>query len=173
MNMQHETEELKVAAGQNISRMCFVCGTDNHMGLHTQFLELEDGRLCALFTAQEEHQSYPGRVHGGVLSAIIDEVIGRTIQIKHPEVFGVTIELTVKFRKPVPYGVPLKVIAKLTKDTARSMEGEAELVLEDGSVAVQGWARYLKLSVDTISEGGLSDDDWFNDERPIPEKITI
>jgi uncharacterized protein (TIGR00369 family) len=153
--------------------MCFVCGKENHMSLNAQFLNLEDKRICALFQTTEEHQSYPGRVHGGVISAILDETIGRVIQCDDPDAFGVTIELNVKFRKPVPLGVPLRVIAWETKRTSRIFEGEGELLLEDGSVAAQATARYFNQEIQAIAEGDMLDTDWYEDDRIHPNNVTV
>jgi acyl-coenzyme A thioesterase PaaI-like protein len=171
--MKHETCEHQVDGAQNIARMCFVCGEENNMGLHAQFLELDDGRLVGEFTALDQHQSYPDRTHGGVISAILDETIGRALQVAHPEIFGVTLELHVKFRKPVPLNVPLKVIAEITKDTHRAFEGEGKLLLEDGSVAAEATARYLRLPVDHISEGGLTEENWRVDTRDLPKSVEV
>jgi uncharacterized protein (TIGR00369 family) len=153
--------------------MCFVCGTENSFGLHSQFLTLSDGRVCCLFTAREEHQGYPGRIHGGIISSVLDELIGRLLQVNDPNAFAVTIELNVKYRKPVPLGVELKAIAWTKAETARMLEGEAELYLPDGSVAIQARAKYLKLNIESIAPGGLPDSDWYADLRPVPEGIVL
>jgi len=171
--MKQEMSEVQVCSQQYISRMCFACGTENHFGLHTQFLELEDGRLCAIFTAQEQHQGYPGRIHGGVISAVLDEAIGRAIQIKQPDVFAVTIELNVRFRRPAPLNTPLRVITKITLDKGRVFEGEGALLLEDGTIAASATARYMKLDVKQISDTGLTSTEWFPDEREQPGSIVI
>ena len=60
-------------------------------------------RLVAIFTPEDIHQSYPGRLHGGIASTILDEAIGRAILMKDDNIWGVTLELNVKFKKPVPY----------------------------------------------------------------------
>ncbi|MDR0347270.1 MAG: PaaI family thioesterase [Coriobacteriales bacterium] len=166
--MRYEARETRVCNSQNISAMCLVCGTENSLGLHAQFLELEDGRLCAEFMTSEEHQSYPGRVHGGIVSAILDETIGRAIQITDPDMFGVTLELNVRFRKAVPLNEPLKVIAEITKRANRLFVGEGKLLLEDGSVAAEATARYYQMDASSIAEGGLTDENWFSDEREQP-----
>jgi uncharacterized protein (TIGR00369 family) len=169
--MRHETHEIGVSDAQKISSMCFVCGTDNPISLHAQFLELEDGRLYAEFVATDVHQSYPGRAHGGVISAILDEAIGRAVQVADPQIFGVTLELNVRFRKPVPLNVPLRVIAEITKHSNRLFVGEGKLLLEDGSIAADATARYLQMEVDSIAEGGLSDQDWHPDTRTLPPTV--
>jgi uncharacterized protein (TIGR00369 family) len=171
--MRYETHEAQVSDSQKVSSMCFVCGTNNPLSLRAHFLELADGRLCAEFVATDSHQSYPGRAHGGVISAILDETIGRAVQVANPEVFGVTLELNVRFRKPVPLNVPLKVIAQVTEHSKRLFAGEGKLLLEDGSVAADATARYLQVAIDTITEGGLTDQDWYPDPRPLPEHVTV
>ena len=80
-----------------------MCGLKNDFGIHTEFYELENNELVAIFTPGENHQSYPGRLHGGIASTILDETIGRAIMIENENIWGVTIELNVKFKRPVPY----------------------------------------------------------------------
>ena len=58
------------------SRMCFVCGMQNPIGLKIIF-EGDGERAWARFTASDEHQGYPGVLHGGITFALLDEVIGR------------------------------------------------------------------------------------------------
>lgn len=169
--MQQENSRIGVRDAQNISKMCLVCGEENPYSLRAQFLNLEDGRICAQFVANEVHQSYPGRVHGGIISAILDETIGRAVQVAQPQVFGVTIELNVRFRKPVPFGAPIKVIAQITEQKRRFFIGEGKLYLEDGSVAAQATGRYMQMDVDSIAEGGLNDDNWRVDTRECPDYI--
>jgi acyl-coenzyme A thioesterase PaaI-like protein len=171
--VKHELTEVEVTGLQPVSSMCLVCGEQNTLGLHTHFFELADGGVCALFEALEEHQSYPGRVHGGIISAILDETIGRAVQVEHPEVFGVTMELQVKFRLPVPLGVPLRVVAHLTKSTGMIFEGEGLLLLEDGSVAAQATARYAKQPTESIAQGGLTEQSWHPDTRERPKSVWV
>ena len=160
----------RVIAAQNISRMCMVCGTDNEAGLHARFFELENGELAGVFTPSENHQSYPGRLHGGLASTILDETIGRAINVADPEAWGVTIELTVKYRKPVPLDGEIIAHGRITRDAGRMFEGSGEIRLPDGSVAVEAKGRYLRLPIEKIAEGDM-DNDWFADERGLPETI--
>jgi len=61
---------------------------------------------AARFTGAEHHQSYPGRMHGGVITAVMDEAIGRAIMIKYGDsLWGGHAELTMRFRRPVPLDV--------------------------------------------------------------------
>lgn len=159
-----------VRAAQNVSRMCMVCGRENPAGLHARFFELDNGELAGVFVPREEHQGYPGRLHGGLASTILDEAIGRAINIADPAAWGVTVELTVRYRKPVPLGNEVHVLARITKDSGRLFEGAGEIRLSDGTVAVEASGKYLRLPIDKIAEGDF-DSEWFADDRPLPDSI--
>ncbi len=143
------------------SKMCFVCGMKNVAGLKAFFYELEDGSVMARFTPQDVHQSYPGRLHGGVAAAILDETIGRALMVKYGEtVWGVTAELRLRFHKAVPLGEELRVIGRITRDTRRIFEGEGELLLPDGTVAVSAYGKYIKLPLDQIADFDPEEQEW-------------
>ena len=121
-----------VKAKQQNSRMCFVCGLKNPAGLGASFYELDSGELLAMFTARDEHQSYPGRLHGGISTSILDETIGRAILTRtHGEIWGVTVEFTSRFKKPVPTDRPVRVIGRIVKEGSRIFEGTGEILLEE------------------------------------------
>ena len=146
---------------QNNSKMCFVCGINNSLGLKASFYELDNNELVAIFTPKDIHQSYPGRLHGGIASTILDETIGRAILIKDQNIWGVTLELNVKFKKPVPYDEELKVICKITNETSRTFQGEGKIVLPNGDIAVVAEGKYFKMSVDKITDADFTEDQWF------------
>ena len=153
--------------------MCTVCGTDNDRGLHAQFLELEGGELLGLFTPDQEHQGYPGRLHGGVATTILDEAIGRSMNTVDHEVWGVTVELTVRFRKPVPLDSPVRALCRVTKDSSRLFEGSGEIILEDGTVAVEARGKFLKLPIEKIATEDFDHSQWYPDPRPFPDSVEL
>lgn len=161
-----------VVEAQNVSRMCAVCGVDNPVSLKGQFLETEDGELVGIFRPLAVHQSYPGRLHGGVASAMLDETIGRAINITEPDAWGVTVELTVRFKKPVPLDEELRAVARITRDTRKLFEGTGEIVLPDGTVAVEASGKYMKMPIEKIAEGDFHLE-WFADQREFPESVEI
>jgi uncharacterized protein (TIGR00369 family) len=142
--------------------MCFVCGERNPAGLHVHFYECDDGSVLARFTGADHHQSYPGRMHGGVITAVMDEAIGRAIMIKYGEgIWGVTAELTMRFRQPVPLGVELTVVCRITAEGSRMFQGAGELYLPDGTVAAEGSGKYLKLPLDQIADFDAEREEWY------------
>jgi uncharacterized protein (TIGR00369 family) len=149
-----------------------VCGMQNPASLKARFLELEDGELLGIFEPTPQHQSYPGRLHGGVSSAILDETIGRAINMDQEDAWGVTVELTIRYRKPVPLDGEIRAIARITKDSRRLFEGTGEILLADGTIAVEASGKYLKMPIDQIADADF-DDEWFVDTRPAPPAIDL
>jgi acyl-coenzyme A thioesterase PaaI-like protein len=147
----------RVLAKQPNSAMCLVCGLENAAGLHAAFYELDNEELLAVFCPRPEHQGYPGRLHGGLAATILDETIGRAIMIPEKEQFwGVSVEIRTRFRKPVPLGEEIRVLGRVTRN-GRLYTGTGEILLPDGTVAVEGEGKYLKMPIEKISDLHLLD----------------
>ena len=142
---------MKVLKKQTNSRMCIICGMENRAGVKAPFYEMEDGSVISLFSFKDIHQSYPERTHGGLISTMIDEVVGRAIWVLEPDIWGVTMDISVKFRKPVPYDAPLKAYGKIIKNSRRGFTGVGYILDENDNVLAQGEANYLKLPIEKIS----------------------
>ena len=54
------------------SRMCFAYGIDNPIGLHLAFYTDEAGRRIARFRPKPERQGFPGQLHRGIISTLLD-----------------------------------------------------------------------------------------------------
>jgi acyl-coenzyme A thioesterase PaaI-like protein len=150
----------KVIAKQHNSRMCFVCGLQNPAGLKASFYEVEGDQLVALFKPCEQHQGYPGRLHGGLAATILDETIGRAMNINQDEIWGVTVEFNVRYKKPVPLDQELRVVGRIINQRSRMFEGTGEILLPDGQVAVEGHGKYIKLPLEEIADFDYEEQDW-------------
>jgi acyl-coenzyme A thioesterase PaaI-like protein len=127
------------------SRMCFVCGMQNPIGLKIIF-EGDGERAWAKFTASDEHQGYPGVLHGGITFALLDEVIGRAaMELDVTSPWMMTAKAELRYRKPVPIGEELTLMGELTRVRSRAVEGRGEIRLSDDSVAVEATAMYVKV----------------------------
>jgi acyl-coenzyme A thioesterase PaaI-like protein len=125
--------------------MCFVCGMQNPTGLKIIF-EGDGERVWARFTAGEEHQGYPGVLHGGITFALLDEVIGRAaMELDESAPWMMTAKAEMRYRRPVPIGEELTLMGELTRVRSRAVEGHGELRLSDGAVAVEATALYVKV----------------------------
>ncbi len=162
-----------VIGTQNVSRMCLVCGVDNALGLQGHFYELDGGELAGVFHPKCEHQGYPGRMHGGLATAILDEVIGRAVNLRDPGTWGVTVELKVRFRKPVPLDGPVRAVGRIDGEVRRLFKGSGEIVLQDGTVAVEAHGRFLRVALEDIADTTFVEQEWFEDSVPPPDEVDL
>jgi acyl-coenzyme A thioesterase PaaI-like protein len=166
---------IKVLKKQYNSDMCFVCGVSNQFGLHTNFYELENKAVIGLFKGQDIHQSYPKRMHGGIVAAMLDETIGRAIQTYDDLTWGVTIEFQIRYYKPVPLDQELKVVGKITSNRSKIFEGEGYICDQDNQILARSTGRYLKQKVDKIVDDiDFIEEKWiFLDDHLMPESFDL
>ena len=101
-------------------------------------------------------------MHGGVITAIMDETLGRAIMIEHGDhIWGVTVELNLRFRKPVPLEMELTAVGRIVHENRRLFEGTGELYLPDGSVAVEASGKFVKLDINEIGEFDPEAEAWY------------
>ena len=168
----------KVCGRQYRNDKCLVCGFDNPLSLGLDFWQLENGELAAYAVCREEHQSYPGRTHGGIISALLDEVIGRAVCIAEPECWGVTVELNVKFKRPVPLNERLLIVGRITRNRSRMFEGSGEIYDAAGLLLAEATGSYMKLPADKIVHtedpaGPVNAMNWRQLDDPAPEYIDL
>jgi uncharacterized protein (TIGR00369 family) len=132
------------------SRSCFLCGIENPIGLKLSFYTDEENRCIVRYTPHEHLQGYPGVLHGGIICALLDETIGRTLV--PDDLWAMTVQLNVRFHKPVPLDQELTVIGELVAIKSRLVQGRGEVRLADGSVAASAEAKFLLLSDDKMAE---------------------
>lgn len=149
---------MKVVKKQTNSRMCIICGMENEAGVQAPFYEMEDNSVMTIFKFKNIHQSYPGRTHGGMISTMLDELIGRAIWIYDPTLWGVTIDIHVKFRKPVPLETTLIAKGVITKNTSMFFSGEGYIYDEYGKVLAEAIVNYIKQPISKISDTATHDD---------------
>ena len=118
------------------SRMCFICGLKNPVGLKLKIYEVEPGIIETTYLAPEHFQSYPGILHGGIVTTILDEISGRSQMGNAAEPrFMFTAKLEIKYRKNVPIGKPLRIVGKAGKSKGRMAQAWAGIYEEDTLLA--------------------------------------
>jgi len=150
----------KVIRKQENSNMCMICGLKNEFGLKAEFYELENNEVLGIFKGKLQHQGYSNRMHGGMVSSILDETIGRAIMIKDKNMWGVTVELNVKFKKPIPLDSELKVVGRITNIKSKIFEGNGEIVLQNGEIAATADGRYMQIPLEKITTTDLNELGW-------------
>ena len=149
---------MKVKTKQCNSKMCIICGMDNPCSLKAPFYEMEDKSVMTIFEFKDIHQSYPERTHGGMITAMLDELGLRSLWPLE-NTYGVTMEITTKFRKPVPYNQKLKGIGRVISNMPRFVQSEAKIIDFEGNVLAEANIKYLKLPPDKIVSNSCHTDE--------------
>ena len=146
---------MKIISKQRNSKMCMICGLDNEYGVKAPFYNMEDGSVMSVFQYKRQHQSYPGRVHGGLITAMLDEMGLRSLWAKElsEATFGVTLSLDTKYRKPVPYETDLIGRGLVVKETSKFVVTDASIMDMRGDILANGMIKYIKMDTEKISEG--------------------
>ncbi|MFZ1474549.1 MAG: hotdog fold domain-containing protein, partial [Anaerolineae bacterium] len=102
---------------------------------------------------------------GGVVSGIMDETMGRAVMFNGSDVWGVTVALELRFRQPVPLFVELTAVGRVVKDRGSYFEGAGEMLLPDGTVAVEAKGKFWKLPLGEIADFDTDREQW----RVVPD----
>ncbi len=148
---------------QSNTHFCFVCGLDNPHGLALHFESDGQGKAFARTSFSSKYQGYPGIVHGGILSTVLDEIGGRaSMKRKRPDVVLVTGKLTVHFRKPVKVGQPVLLEGEVIKDYGKVVETRATIHSESGDLLVEAEEVLVQPGASLVNEIEPADDQWID-----------
>ena len=129
--------------GVDFEHWCFACGRLNPTGLHLDF-DVSTNSATARYTGEQRHQGYDGTLHGGVVTALLDETMGWAIF--HQGIWGVTAKITVTFKRPVPVGEDLIVTGSLSRDRGRAIETVGTVArASDGEVLAEAVAVFMRM----------------------------
>ena len=116
---------------------CWGCGIDNPIGLKLKFKR--DGDVArAEFTPGEDHQGWPGYVHGGIINALLDEAVAYPAY--YAGYYCVTAKMEARFKKSAAPGQRLLITSRISTMRDKVLEAEAEVKLDDGTLIAQGKA---------------------------------
>lgn len=126
-------------------RWCFGCGLDHPTGLHMQLFAGEGLSTYGTFNVTSHHQGAPGLAHGGVLTTAMDEVIGSLNWLLGKP--AVTAHLECDFRRPVPVGTTLRMVARVDRVVGRRVFMSAEALVNDRT-AVSARATFVQVPLE-------------------------
>jgi acyl-coenzyme A thioesterase PaaI-like protein len=146
---------------QSSTHHCFVCGVDNPRGLKIDFSSDGNGNVTAKTIFSSEYQSYPGIVHGGIISACLDEAAGRSVvPAKRPDIVLVTGKLVVRFRKPVRINTPIQIEGKFISRSGRVYQTKGWLKDESGDVLAEADVTLVEPGTELFDSIQPGDDQW-------------
>lgn len=126
---------------------CYGCGQENAQGLRMTFAHLEDGSAECLYTAADHLAGAPGVIHGGVQATLLDEVMGHAIHVGgvDPDLDVVTVDFTLRYRRPAPIAVPLTLRARVVRSEGLDFFVTGEILSPEGQVLTTAEARWRRV----------------------------
>lgn len=121
-----------------------ISGAASPWGLDLDVHRVGD-EVAAYVTLRAAHEGAPGRSHGGIVAALIDDVYGFVLGVLRLPAF--TGELTVRYHAPTPLHRPLVCRARLAGREGRKLHLAAELV-DVGTEEMVASSRGVFITVD-------------------------
>lgn len=120
--------------------LCFGCGQNNPIGLKLNFKW--DGKTARTeFTPTKHYQGWPGIVHGGIITSMLDEAMSHAARFEGMNC--ITARMQVKFKRPALIDEPLVVTSSVTRNARKVIKTEAYVFSQDGTLVAEGTATYV------------------------------
>ena len=166
--------KVKIRQRMSYDNDCVICGCNNPAGIGAEFYETEDGRVLCVFTGKSIHRSFPHTMHGGMSAAILDDCMGRTIQLSKPELWGLTVDMHITYKKPVPYDETCFAVAELIEEGEKIYSSKGYIILPNGEIAATAEGKFFKVDNDYLCKC-IDDPSLYhlNEQCPYPEYIEL
>jgi len=119
---------------------CWVCAPLHDRGLAVRFKAGTNGVVTGEFPCHEEFVGYPGLLHGGVISALLDGAMTNCLIARGTT--GLTARFKVRFLKPVLIGRPATIRGWWEKSRGAVHVLSADLS-QDGQVLATAAGRFM------------------------------
>lgn len=122
---------------------CLVCGQPdvNPSSLNRRFYVTENG-VEVNFKADFRQAGYEGIVHGGIITALLDETIGWAVAVERKKFF-VTAEITIRFVQPLPINLLVTVRGRAVEHKSRYSIAEGEIIDAEGTIYAKASGKFF------------------------------
>lgn len=160
MNIKEKIKGLKkINLSEHLSS--FVSGNQEQDRIDlTYYLDPATGELFADVVFGPFAQGPPNHVHGGAISAVLDESMGLASWINKYPVMTAT--LTTEFLRPVPLGIDIIVQAWIENINEKKVTGKSKLMGSDGTVYAKASGLFIVLEIDKFKKMGALPDEYIS-----------
>ena len=120
---------------------CFGCSPTNPAGLRLRFFR-EGDRIVCEESIDARYDGGPGVVHGGIQAVLFDEVMC-AVMVFLDGGYVVTGEITVRYEKPCPSKVPIRVSAWIDERRPKYAIVRGEIHGPDGMLRTRASGRFF------------------------------
>lgn len=154
---------IEVPWAQQPDYHCFGCSPHNSSGLRLRFEPYEDGALRTELCLTRAHESYPGVVHGGVVSTVCDEIMGNLVVLRHGTP-AFTVSQRMRYFTPLAVGSTYRCVARLRDGgDGKVVQALAEVLDVDGELMASSAASYRCVPMDRARDHLVLDDEHARD----------
>jgi acyl-coenzyme A thioesterase PaaI-like protein len=146
MSMEKKSERNNSGKILPASKSCFVCGKENNKGLKTRWSVFKN-TVRSTFIPDIWFAGYDDIVHGGILSAVLDEaiiwasyaVMGR---------FGITAEISIRFVKQLKVGHNCFIEGWFIEDKGRIWVAGSQIINNNEEIIAKASGKVIPLSIE-------------------------
>ncbi len=113
---------------------CFACGKDNPFGLKLKFYK-DNNWVIAEFIPHENYQGYPGILHGGITTTLMDEAMAKALYLM--DIVALSVKIEVHFKKKIEIGEKVRVKAKLLEQKRKIFILTSHIENEQGEIKAE------------------------------------
>ena len=140
----------------------FGCGEDNPVGLKMQFLTDEE-RIYSQVTVPLAMAGWDQTVHGGIISTIMDEIMGRAV-IHLVRKIAVTKSIAVDFIKPLYVGRILSAVSFIREmQSERQVLVTGELYSEEDALCAKATGTFAAMSPESAVRLGVMSSEYMQE----------
>jgi acyl-coenzyme A thioesterase PaaI-like protein len=127
---------------------CYGCGPDNPTGFGLVAYAADGDAVDAVYRFDRRFEGGPGVVHGGATAALLDDLFGRLLV--RILVLAVTVDLQVRYRRPVHLEDACDLRAELVDQSAEDLHLRAVLH-QHGELKVTATGHFRTIGLDRLA----------------------
>ncbi len=120
---------------------CFVCGTENIIGLKIKF-KLHENGCAGIFTSRKEHSGFDNVTHGGIVFSILDDAMANWFHLQGAS--GFTAKSEIRYRNAMPIGAQVAIKCQFLKKKGKLIQLESHVSdMESDVVYAESQASFI------------------------------
>lgn len=138
----------KVIKAIPLDQNCFATHDGPSEGVGLRMYITEDDYVVGLCKTKKCHQGYEDTVHGGIISTYFDEVLWYATTVSEDELVTMTVEMTVRYLKPLMTGQDIRIIAEPMTVEGRHVYVNGYILDQNDQKVAEAKAHFIAVKAD-------------------------
>lgn len=147
MNTMHLISH-KIIKSIPLDQNCFATHNGPCEGVGLRMYVTEDDHIVGLCRTKKCHQGYDNTIHGGIISTYFDEVLWYATTLTDERLIAMTVEMTVKYLKPLMTEQDIRIVAKPMTRDGRHIYVEGHILDQADDVVAKAKSHFITLKPD-------------------------